>query len=85
MCANHGPQRREEIEKPPGPTSREVVAIDSLDLARADRSSRTTPGGYGPVAAQRLGRRWIGIDITHLAINLMRTRLLHTLRRHSPV
>ena len=26
-------------------------------------------------AAQRLGRRWIGIDITHLAINLIRHRL----------
>jgi len=26
-------------------------------------------------AAQKLGRRWIGIDITHLAINLMRNRL----------
>ncbi|HUE68205.1 MAG TPA: DNA methyltransferase, partial [Candidatus Acidoferrum sp.] len=26
-------------------------------------------------AAQRLGRRWIGIDITHLAINLIRFRL----------
>ncbi|MFZ0698655.1 MAG: DNA methyltransferase [Thermoplasmata archaeon] len=26
-------------------------------------------------AAQRLGRRWIGIDITHLAINLIRSRL----------
>ncbi|MBK6767824.1 MAG: restriction endonuclease [Ardenticatenales bacterium] len=26
-------------------------------------------------AAQQLGRRWIGIDITHLAIGLMRTRL----------
>ena len=29
-------------------------------------------------AAQRLGRRWIGIDITHLAINLIRTRLRDT-------
>jgi len=27
------------------------------------------------VAAQKLGRRWIGIDITHLAINLMKNRL----------
>lgn len=27
-------------------------------------------------AAQRLGRRWIGIDITHLAINLIRHRLV---------
>ncbi len=26
-------------------------------------------------AAQQLGRKWIGIDITHLAIGLMRTRL----------
>ena len=26
-------------------------------------------------AAQRLGRRWVGIDITHLAINLIRHRL----------
>lgn len=29
-------------------------------------------------AAQKLKRRWIGIDITHLAINLIRTRLLDT-------
>jgi DNA modification methylase len=26
-------------------------------------------------AAQRLGRRWVGVDITHLAINLIRARL----------
>lgn len=29
-------------------------------------------------AAQKLNRRWIGIDITHLAINLIRTRLRDT-------
>jgi DNA modification methylase len=29
-------------------------------------------------AAQKLGRRWIGIDITHLAINLIRHRLQDT-------
>jgi hypothetical protein len=29
-------------------------------------------------AAQRLGRRWIGIDITHLAIGLIRHRLTDT-------
>jgi DNA modification methylase len=29
-------------------------------------------------AAQKLGRRWIGIDITHLAINLIRHRLKDT-------
>ncbi|MCX6841612.1 MAG: DNA methyltransferase [candidate division WOR-3 bacterium] len=34
-------------------------------------------GGCGTavIVAQRLGRRWIGIDITHLAINLMKRRL----------
>ncbi|MFN7963747.1 MAG: DNA methyltransferase [Thermoanaerobaculia bacterium] len=31
--------------------------------------------GTTVAAAQRLGRRWIGIDITHLAINLIRHRL----------
>lgn len=29
-------------------------------------------------AAQKLNRRWIGIDITHLAITLMKTRLMDT-------
>ena len=32
-------------------------------------------------AAQKLGRRWIGIDITHLAIDLIDKRLRHSLRR----
>jgi site-specific DNA-methyltransferase (adenine-specific) len=31
--------------------------------------------GTAVVAAQKLNRRWIGIDVTHLAINLMRNRL----------
>ncbi len=31
--------------------------------------------GTAVVAAQKLNRKWIGIDITHLAINLMRVRL----------
>ena len=31
--------------------------------------------GTAIAAAQKLGRRWIGIDITHLAINLIRHRL----------
>jgi site-specific DNA-methyltransferase (adenine-specific) len=32
--------------------------------------------GTALVAAQKLNRRWIGIDITHLAINVMKKRLL---------
>lgn len=31
--------------------------------------------GTTVAAAEKLGRRWIGIDVTHLAIGLMRTRL----------
>ena len=31
--------------------------------------------GTAVASAEKLGRRWIGIDITHLAINLVRTRL----------
>jgi site-specific DNA-methyltransferase (adenine-specific) len=31
--------------------------------------------GTAVVAAQKLNRKWIGIDVTHLAINLMRVRL----------
>jgi DNA modification methylase len=31
--------------------------------------------GTAIAAAQALGRRWVGIDITHLAVNLIKTRL----------
>ncbi|MCX6843741.1 MAG: DNA methyltransferase [candidate division WOR-3 bacterium] len=34
--------------------------------------------GTAVIAAERLGRRWIGIDITHLAITLMKKRLVDT-------
>ena len=31
--------------------------------------------GTATVVAQKLGRRWVGIDVTHLAITLIKTRL----------
>jgi DNA modification methylase len=34
--------------------------------------------GTSVVAAQKLNRKWIGIDITHLAVSLIRTRLIDT-------
>ncbi len=34
--------------------------------------------GTAVVAAQKLGRRWIGIDITHLAVTLMKHRIWDT-------
>ena len=36
--------------------------------------------GTAIAAAERLNRRWIGIDITHLAVTLMRNRLQDTFR-----
>lgn len=34
--------------------------------------------GTAIAAAQKLGRRWIGVDVTHLAIGLIKHRLLNT-------
>jgi DNA modification methylase len=34
--------------------------------------------GTAVVAAQKLGRRWIGIDVTHVAITVMKQRLIDT-------
>lgn len=34
--------------------------------------------GTATIAAHKLGRRWIGIDITHLAINVIKLRLKNT-------
>jgi adenine specific DNA methylase Mod len=36
--------------------------------------------GTAVVAAEKLKRKWIGIDVTHLAINLMRNRLKDTFK-----
>ena len=36
--------------------------------------------GTATVAAERLNRRWIGIDVTHLAVTLMRHRLQDTFK-----
>jgi len=40
--------------------------------------------GTAVVAAQKLGRRWIGIDITHLAITVMRNRLKDSFGLEAP-
>ncbi|MEM8873174.1 MAG: DNA methyltransferase [Planctomycetota bacterium] len=39
--------------------------------------------GTAVVAAQKLGRRWLGIDITHLATNLIKVRLRDTFGLHA--
>jgi hypothetical protein len=40
--------------------------------------------GTAVVAAQKLGRRWIGIDITHLAVTLMKHRLQDSFGKDLP-
>ena len=40
--------------------------------------------GTAIAAAQKLGRRWIGIDITHLAISLIKYRLADTFADEVP-
>jgi DNA modification methylase len=61
------------------PTQKPVALLERIIAAS------TNPGdivldpfcgcGTAVDAAQRLGRKWIGIDITHLAVNLIRNRL----------
>jgi DNA modification methylase len=70
----------------PGPTER-LGYPTQKPLALLERiiQSSSNPGdvvldpfcgcGTAVVAAQKLDRRWIGIDVTHLAISLMKNRL----------
>lgn len=64
------------------PTQKPLVLLERII------ASSTNPGdvvldpfcgcGTAVDAAQRLGRQWIGIDVTHLAINLIKHRLSDT-------
>jgi DNA modification methylase len=64
------------------PTQKPEALLERIIKASSDKGDLVLDpfGGCGTavIAAQRLGRRWIGIDITHLAINLMKRRLRDT-------
>jgi site-specific DNA-methyltransferase (adenine-specific) len=64
------------------PTQKPEALLERLIAASSNKGDMVLDpfGGCGTavIAAQRLGRRWIGIDITHLAINLMKRRLRDT-------
>jgi site-specific DNA-methyltransferase (adenine-specific) len=64
------------------PTQKPEALLERLIKASSNKGDLLLDpfGGCGTavIAAQRLGRRWIGIDITHLAITLMKKRLLDT-------
>jgi site-specific DNA-methyltransferase (adenine-specific) len=64
------------------PTQKPEALLERLINASSDKGDLVLDpfGGCGTavIAAERLGRRWIGIDITHLAITLMKKRLFDT-------
>jgi len=64
------------------PTQKPLALLERILQASSDEGDVVLDPfcGCGTTidAAEKLGRRWIGIDITHLAINLIRHRLLDT-------
>ena len=61
------------------PTQKPIELLERIILASSNVGDLVLDPfcgcGTTVCAAQKLGRRWIGIDITHLAIGLMRSRL----------
>lgn len=61
------------------PTQKPEALLERVILASSDEGAVVLDPfcgcGTAVVVAEKLGRRWIGIDITHLAIALVRTRL----------
>lgn len=63
------------------PTQKPEALLERIITASSDEGDLVLDPfcgcGTTIVAAQKLKRRWIGIDITHLAIGLIKHRLLH--------
>jgi len=64
------------------PTQKPEALLERIIRASSDEGDLVLDPfcgcGTTVVVAQRLGRRWIGIDVTHIAVNLMRFRLRDT-------
>lgn len=64
------------------PTQKPVALLDRIVAASSNPGDVVLDPfcgcGTTIAAAQGLGRRWVGIDVTHLAIGLIRTRLRDT-------
>ena len=66
------------------PTQKPIALLERIIRASSDKGATVLDPfcgcGTATAAAQKLGRRWIGIDITHLAIALVRYRLRDSFR-----
>ena len=64
------------------PTQKPEALLERIISASSDKGDVVLDPfcgcGTAVAVAERLGRRWIGIDITHLAISLMKSRLHDT-------
>ena len=71
--------RRNEAEWLEYPTQKPVGLLERIIRTSSDEGDVVLDPfcgcGTATVAAERLNRRWIGIDITHLAITIVRNRL----------
>lgn len=71
-----GPQAAERLGYP---TQKPLALLERIILSSSSEGDVVLDPfcgcGTAVDAAQRLGRKWIGIDITHLAINLIKVRL----------
>jgi DNA modification methylase len=67
------------------PTQKPVAIMERIIAASSDKGDVVLDPfcgcGTTIVAAQKLKRRWIGIDITHLAVNLIKVRIADTFGR----
>jgi DNA modification methylase len=61
------------------PTQKPVALLERIVTASSNEGDLVLDPfcgcGTAVIAAQKLNRRWIGIDITHLAVNLIKVRL----------
>jgi DNA modification methylase len=75
------PLNSQAIERTGYPTQKPVALLERILQASSREGDVVLDPfcgcGTAVVAAQRLKRRWVGIDITHVAVSVLRQRLTH--------
>jgi len=76
------PISAQAVERLPFPTQKPEALLERIIQASSDEGDMVLDPfcgcGTAVAVAQRLNRQWIGIDITHLAITLIKKRLFDT-------